>query len=249
MKQCIKLFVLLVFTCTFVGCIDFKEKIDLNKDGSGAYEFTMDLSGMFGAMGGMKDMFGDSEGDGEEAKTPKPEKQPEYNDSTYFFKDMADSIKSKWKHPEVMNKVKGRIFVDEANQKGFNTFSFEFDDIVDIHKFWSDLDSKQLSAGGRGMGGMMGNDKQLFYFKKGKLSRLKDTPMETGAGEKEEDMEFLKMFLGEAQYTIEYNLPSKAKKVANDKVEYSNKKRTVTQSMKLVDIINGEADMSNTIKF
>ena len=151
------LFGLLAVLLTTTGCFDILERVLLRKDGSGEYTLQIDMSGAFELMQAM----GDEELDLDFS---------EPIDSVMRFADMPDSIRSAWKHPEIMHRAALRVVGDPYNSKLMLEMRLDFDDVADITRFQQDL--AESDGGVMGMPLSAGEaPERAFFFRKGMLER------------------------------------------------------------------------------
>lgn len=246
-----KLSYLMVMVVLFfmTSCLDIVEEMSLNKNGTGKYVLTMDMSSLMAD--GMKEMLqgmAQEEGGGEDAFADMPSEM----DTILYFTDAPDSIKAKFQHPEILKKIAFRTQISEANELMKMTFSIDFDKIKEVDYFLADLDKMQGDGGGMpGLGGggsglfPSGSDTQaLFKLAKRKLTRF-SPPKTEDMNMEEEELQMMKMFFSDASYTTIYNLPGKVKKTSMQNANVEGKKLTVVTP--LMDILEGKAELGGDI--
>ncbi len=135
-----KIFALSIALLTFLvtGCIDLKQDIWINEDGSGKLVFDVGLTKQFKAMMDLGNGFEDLEKEGAEAEDPE---------SIQF-----------WKSPEkVIKKLKGSKYVTNAEFKESSDAKFERTiysiELSDITKINEVMESSSLSSGVEELGG------------------------------------------------------------------------------------------------
>ena len=89
--------------------------------------------------------------------------------------------------------------------------------------------------------------KKQFSYKAGELTRKK-VPFNLG-DEEDEDMEMVKMMMGDASYTVEYILPGKVKKVNGLNYNISEDGHTVTRTVNFLDMMDQKADLGVSIQY
>ena len=88
--------------------------------------------------------------------------------------------------------------------------------------------------------------KKTFERKQEPLSNLfEDTEDEEMANM----LSMAKMMMADANYQITYNMPGRVKKMTNADASLSENKKVVTLDLALLDILEGNADLSNKITF
>jgi hypothetical protein len=230
-----KFFLLGLSLVFLTGCIEMLEELSLNKDGSGKYEITFDMSEFFDNPM-MKGMLEEAVNEGE---TDSPMSFTD-TDTTIYLRDQ----------PEVTGAViqKATLHMKMSEEEGVYRMhlSFPFDDVDEIETFFQEFSA----LGGSEMAGPMGDGmfspSGLFAFKKGKLSRKKAPAIDNSMLGGEEG-EFMKMFLASAQYTSVYRLPGKVKKTTIKGAKVDGNTVTIEQS--LLEIMEGKAAVEGDITF
>lgn len=246
---------LLVFTCSLflTSCINILEEVFLNRDGSGKYSLTMDMSEMMSnpmMMGALKEAAEDA------PEGTMPEKLEK--DTVMYFTSMAKPGQLTAEEARLLKDVNMKMSMSESKGKMFITIDMPFkhiDQLAEISKVMQKLqpeEGEDQSAGPFGgmgtFGGMTSTEKQ-FELKKNTLVRL---PAAAQAGMMkemfgEEQMEMAKMLFSSAKYETVYHLPGKVKKAKiNGAVVDGN---TVTVSNGFLDILEGKAKFEGEIKY
>lgn len=242
-----KLTILLLLTVSFflTGCLDVVEEMYLNRDGSGKYSITIDMSGLFEDEF-MKSMIKSSleqqEADGLNlGGNGLPEM-----DTIIYFKDMP--AEQKGGNPEFWNRVQSKIVMSETQGKFFTSINLDFASTADIAYLYDNIgkigESNAQLGGLTGDGGLLPNNVG-YTFAKNILTRK--TPKTAAKAEEGEDMEMMKMFMGSANYRTIYHLPGNVKKVTIPKAKIQGK--TVMVEAPMLDMMDGKASMDGTIKF
>ena len=254
------LFILFIAaSMTFTSCIHILEEMFLNKDGSGQYAMTIDMSALMDAS--TREMlkgFAQEEG----AELPEDENAaPTEVDTTMYFKDMPAEMRGELSRPDFYDKVAMKMVASESKEIMKITFQLDFDNADDIDYFLKNMDKLMASAGeednplgamgggGEGMGGLIpsaGKDYRLFDIGKKVLKRYK-APAPAENVEEDENMAMMKMFMAGAEYTTVYHFPGKVKSATNPNAKVDGK--TVTIKGDLLDMMEGKADMSTEVKF
>lgn len=231
------------------SCIEILERIALKKDGSGEYLVKMDMSQMMTMIMSFSN-FGDSTASEQDVAL-------EYSmDTMIRFADMHDSIKQLWQHPEITKN--GTIWL---NMDGFSpsliyTIALPFNSIDEVNKFSMDM-STGLSAFDTPLGSddgeandmFLGSSEDQYAFKPGQLTR-KASKNEGGMEDvAEEELEMMKMMMGDALYKVEYVLPGKVKKVNGLDYSISEDGSTVTRSFNFLELLDGKTDMGLEINY
>jgi len=249
-----KLLYLLVGFCliTMTSCIDIVEEMFLKKNGSGKYVITMDMSALMEA--GTKEML---EGMMKENQEEGAEDLsiPTEMDSIMYFSDAPDSIRRKFTHPEILEKIYVHTIMSEKKEEMIIKFAIDFDKVKEIDYFLEDLDKLQgdnqltgglgAAGGGGGFFPSASSAKNLFKLAKRKFTRLPaEQPEETM---NEEDMQMAKMFFADAKYKAIYHFPGKIKKTTMKNAMIDGK--TLTMESPLIDIMEGKAALEGDICF
>lgn len=235
---------LLVVSFFLTGCLDVVEEMYLNRDGSGKYTVTIDMSGLFEDEF-MKSMIKSSLEQDSTLNLGGANGLPEM-DTTIYFKDMpADQMGG---NREFWNRVHSKIVMSETKGKFFTSINLDFASAADIAYLYENIgkigeNNSQLS-GLAGEGGLLPTN-VAYAVTKNMLSRK--TPKPAEKAEEGEEMEMMKMFMGSANFRTIYHLPGNVKKVTipNAKIEG----KTVTVEASMLDIMDGKASMDGTIKF
>lgn len=234
---------LLAGSTLLTGCFDIVEEIFLNKDGSGKYHITMDMSGLFSdpMMKGMM----------EEALKQQTEADPEAaleKDSIVYFKDMPEAEDLAAEDKKVLENLIMRMTMSESKKQMLIRLEYDFKKVDDIQKMSAVLQkvgADQQIGGGMPGGGLLSGEAASFSWKKGLLKRLPVTMK--APDQADENMEMMKMFLGEADYKTIYHLPGKVKKadIPNAIIDGN----TVTVTNGILDLMDGKVKVDGNIKF
>ncbi len=242
---------LILLACLFsmTSCIDIIEELSLQKGGQGKYVITMDMSSLMEE--GMRDMLKGMAGEEGASLNDIPSEM----DTTMYFSNAPDSVRSQFEHPEILDKVSFRTQISEANELMRMTFSIDFDELKQIDYFLADIDKMQGDSGGLPGGGLGGggglfptalSTKSLFSLAKRKLTRS-TAPQGDDEKLEGEELAMMKMFFADASYTNIYHLPGKVKKTTMPNAQIDGKKLTIVTP--LMDIMEGKAVLDGEICF
>jgi len=230
---------LLLLACSFMltGCIETLEEIYLNKDGSGKYNVTFDMSEFF-SNPMMKSLI-------EEAAK-------EEGAETGFDLGETDTIiylGESGLAGSVMKDAVMRMTMSDSLGKFLVSMNFPFENVGQISEFFDKLNEEGAEAGAGAMGGfgslLMPAGK--FAFQKKKFTRQKAEAQ--GANElfAGEDGEFMKMFFSGGSHKTVYHMPGKVKKTTIEGAEVDGK--TVTVERPLMELMEGTASLAGEIQF
>ena len=230
---------LLLAACTFLltSCIETLEEIYMNKDGSGKYNVTFDMSEFF-SNPMMKSMI-------EEAAKEEGEASGFDLGETDTLIHLGDSGLAEG----VMKNAVMRMTMSDSLGKFLVNMSFPFENVGQIDEFFQELSEQGAGADAGMMGGMgsllMPGGK--FAFQKKRLTRMKND--QEGASElfAGEDGEFMKMFFSGGTHTTVYHLPGKVKKTTIEGAEVDG--NTVTVERPLMDLMEGKVGLEGEIRF
>ena len=216
---------LLIVTPFFAtACLELEEEISLNKDGSGTYSMTIDMNEMMEMLQGLLSEEQLAETGGGMGQM----------DST--MESTAETLRSTDGISNVRHKTENYRY----------SLSYDFSNIDVLNSTSSSSFGSQLNLG-------MGSDEDERYEWSPKtFERLPislENLLDEAGEENEQAIEMAKMMLGDASYKMIYHMPGKVKKISNDQAELSEDKKTVTLSVPLIELMEGEANLGNKIKF
>jgi len=237
MKKIIQITLLL---CCFAltGCIETLEEVWLNKDGSGEYHLTFDMSEMF-SNPMMKSMM-------EEAASEEGLEGMGLDlgnmDTMAVLGDGSGGI---------LDKVVMHMVTSDSTGDFFIKMTLPFEEVSEIDEFYKALaeqGGQNAAAGPMGaLGGSFLTPGGTFELKRRKLTR---NPTPEGDGEDMfdgEEGEFMKMFFASGTYKTVYHLPGKVKKTTIEGAAVDGK--TITIEHSLLDLIEGNAKLNGEIKY
>lgn len=254
-------FILLLFIICLSGCFEITQEITVNKDGSGSFSATTDMSkimGMFMQIGSDK---------ANEAKMNL--------DTIVHLKDVLDSVKDISADEKALLQ-NGRMHIvmhsggSDSGKFLFNSF-IPFKEMGDVEKINKAI---QNHTSGKFMGNAMNefmketgdstaknsneNPKMslpenyfVFTCKKGLISRIMDKD-KIAKLDQDEELSKLKEMGGMGiplKTTFVVNLPRPAKKVEGKNVVISNDKKKITISNELEDLYEDPAKFEFTIEY
>lgn len=233
------------------SCLDMIEEVYLNKDGSGEYTLTIDMSELFSdpmmselMMSSMK----------EETGTAELEV-----DSVITIQEMSggslpESLTAKER--DVLNRAEMRMQMSESKKMGLIKISFPFNEVGEMTDFQTAFgkisdESEGDAAGGMGGlvgGGLTGNNVSLWMLSGRTLTReVPEVDTEALDEIDDETMSMMKMFFADATWQTVYHLPGRVKKCSIDGAEVEGK--TVMIEYPFLDMMEEQPDMSGEIKF
>ena len=249
----ISLITSLLFVLFFSSCLDTEEKIVINKNNSGIYTLTLDMSKMLQLMDQM----------GQENKDDS--KIQEKKDSTVYFKSFVDtSTTLTAKEKEMFKDGSLRMKVDEAEKELIVVLNFPFKHIRDLPELKSSylsvidklgISNKLKNPGDSGsvedMPADIAKDKNIlnpardafvFAAAPGKLSNsLVNKDLFNNKIQNDSSMQMLQqmsMMMGDMNYKTIIVLPKKVKKYKGNQTILSDDKKTLTFLTTLNDMLN-----------
>jgi hypothetical protein len=246
------MFVLLTgLSLALTGCFDMMEEVYLNKDGSGRYLYTVDLSKMF-EDSFMKDIMAE----GLKSQTGESELEM---DSIIRFSDMENLDQSgdlTDKERQLVDRLTLHMQISQKAGKGKIVMEFPFDKLEEVNQFSSLMEKigKEEEGGGGGlMGGLMGGSglspmETAFRLKGRTLSReLTDKGGNLSEALDQETLDMMKMFFENATFKTVYHLPGKVVKADFENAVVDG--NTVSVDYPFLDLLEGEVDTGGEIKF
>lgn len=231
--------VLLISTFTLTGCIETLEEIFLNKDGTGEYSITFDMSEALGNPM-IKSMI---EGMAEEEGMEEAGLNLEQTDTLISMANGKEGLLDKAVMHMVTSDSTGEFYVN---------MTFPFENVSEIEQFFKELSSEggndPASAGLLGGGSGLFAPSGSLSLKKRTLSRSTPSSDNEMAGMLEgEEGEFLKMFLSTATHKTVYHFPGSIKDTSIEGAKVDGK--TVTVENSLLDMMEGKANPEGDITF
>ncbi len=203
-----KIIILILPILILISC-QITEEVYFKKDGSGIYNFKMDMGGATKMLKGMA-----------ANDSIKKETAPEKMDTLILFADILkqnkDSIaqmsKEEREFLESLKDAKIHIYVDETKDKVFLNYEIPFKNIEDLNNINEKL--KKLnsynSRGAKDMDQSIDEFQVLYRFDKHGFSRKVKLPRKSGIQQTKEDNKFLSI----VDYEIIFHFPYKIDKVS-----------------------------------
>lgn len=212
----------------------FKEEVHIKNDGSGSYEFTIDMSPMMEAMkeGGFKQ---DSL------------KKPQLVDTTFVFKDILEDKKDSIAQLSIKDQaslkaiedMKLHVKIDEAEGKGLMSFGLDFDNISEVKNIEEKLFKGMAVNKKQSDGPSLNKSNVTFSFDGDNFTRK--TILKNLSEEEEEEVdksiEQSGSFLEGSMYTLIYHFESKIKTVSHKEALISKDGKTVIIEVPMDSII------------
>lgn len=238
--------VLLLAAFSLQSCLNIVEKLSLNRNGSGIYSITYDMSSMMSGM--MREMMLESLQEDEDSPFANAKVDGKIElDTLIDIKDAPMTAGVEGEMPAIMQKVKVRLQMSEIQNVFNTTMTLDFEDISDVKKFQDAM--AEMSGNGNGGGlGSMTPVSGLFRLKGRTLLREKAVIDATASEVEDENAEMMKMMMADATYKTVYEFPRKVKSFAITGAEKVDKK-TLSATYSLLDVIEGQVDLSGTVNF
>lgn len=224
--------VLLLLSLAFAGCFDIKEEIFLDKNGSGTYVSTIDMTQMKDMLTMMKSFMPDSLKEGKE--------------DDFDNLGSLDSLQNLWKD---IDKVPGISDV-KREKKGDMVFtvSFRFADMKALNTAMTKRNQKNDSLPEPVSGDFYSFSKGNFSCNDTSFGGLGDAMKGLNNNASGDDstamaMNMIKGFMGDMKYTSIYHMPGKIS-------DYSNKNATLSADGKTITLeINfSDSDKKQTLE-
>ncbi|WP_336515275.1 hypothetical protein [Pollutibacter soli] len=216
--------VLILLSLAFAGCFDIKEEIFLEKNGSGTYVSTIDMTQMKEMLNMMKSFMPDSLKEGKE-------------DDLEGLGSL-DSLQNLWKD---IDKVPGISNVQrEKKSDMIFTVSFKFSDMKALNTAMTKRNQKNDSLPATISGDFYSFSKGNFSCNDTSFGGLGDVMKGLNEGAEGNDstamaMNMLKGFMGDMKYTSIYHMPGKISDYSNKNATLSPDGRTITLEINLSD--------------
>ncbi len=248
---------LVAITLFFTSCFDIEEKIQINKDNSGAYMVSID-------MGNILKMTSQMAGNQKDSS-----KVPEKKDSTIYLKSFVDTATNlSAEEKRLMRNGSLRMKVDEANNEMKLILNFPFVNFADLSRIRESYVATLNKIGALQKIGKNGNeengeeempktlgpgnntlnplhDTYTFSAVPGKITN-KFTNKELfdkkiSADSSLQMMQQMSAIMGDFNYKTIIIIPRAAKKFAGNEAQISADKKTITFHTSLTDLLNRPA--------
>lgn len=224
------------------GCFNVFEELRLNRDGSGTYSMRIDLS-QFMSDDFMKNMLKEAIDQESGAGSLSDLEQ----DSLILFKSLSEELKARTGRPEFWDNVTMRLKVSDEEDEFYTVTTLEFKDLKDIDFFHKHVSSMLAE---NGAGGLLPADivpgGASFRLGKNMITRLPGEEVKNPEMEGEE-MEMLKMLMGESKFTTTYKLPGVVRKTTIPGAKVSGS--TVKVETDLIGMMEGKGKVNGEIRF
>lgn len=240
------LWLLAIFGLSLTSCLNIIEEINLKEDGSGSYQITFDLNGLYHVSSFeaiMQDLtWGESYGF-----------QDRYVriDTVIPFGELIVNNREDFARPEFWEKVSMHTKFDMDQNVLFFEIKMDFDDLSDIDYFYQDFTKIKSANNSPEMAGLNSIEpirlmgEKLFELEKNTLIRFPIKPKNEKIDQ--DQMQFLKQFIPNSTYKTIYHLPGKVKKsTVKNGIITGN---TLIAEYPLLDIYEGETNLDGEIKF
>lgn len=232
--------IILLSALFFTACFEIEEHVFLNKDGSGKYEMTFDMSEMM-SNPFMKDAML------ENMKKENPDFVAEV-DSTSYFIDSEDNQNLTTEEKTIMKDAVVHMKMSAEKEQMIVSIKMPFNSIDHLNK-QNEIMAKSNSSDDSPIG-MMG-DSPLMMNVKYKLEKKMLTRLPASSADmpetSDEDMEMMKMLLSDAKMTTYYHLPGKVKSTSIVNAQIHGKELKIVTP--LLDIMEGNYKPDGSIKF
>lgn len=252
-------FFLTLFAFTLTGCLDTVEEITVNADGTGAYQTTMDMSGMFDMIEMMAAM--DTSANGQLKKLSEKDIDSVMN--LRSFTDTSSTLTAEQK--ALFDDATMHMTMKQKDKVFKITMTYPFKNLSDVQKI-IDLNSE-----GKGVD-LLGKNKQDSQDipdmeKKGgfpSVNNYYDVTIKNGLIERKINEEKLAALKNDEQFkemkgaedmmsSITYNtiihLPKAAKKAEGKKIKLSTDKKTITIKSTLMDLFDDPKSLGFVIEY
>ena len=225
---------MLLTTLVFTGCFDIKEEIFLEKNGSGKYITTIDMTKL-------KDMV-------EMFKTMMPDSSGEGNDELNKLNSL-DSLQQLWKD---IDNVPGITDVKRTKKEEMvYEISFRFSDIKSLNTAMTKKNKSDDSV--KVSGDFYSFTAGEFACNDTSFGGVGDMMKGFDSGMAQNDsaamaMNMLKGFMGDMKYTSIYHLPGKVNSFSNKNAKLSEDGKTLTLEINFSET-EKEQTLKNTIRY
>lgn len=232
-----------VLALSMTSCLDMVEEITLNRDGSGLYELTFDMSGLF------SDPF---------MKGIMAEAMKEETGATEIeidsLIDLAGSLPASVseRERELAERVEARMQMSQSKEIGLMTIKFPFNSVDEINEFQEVFQKMDAGGAGAGMGGLMGGgmtpQAATFSLDGRTLVReMPDVDVDLSEMLDDETMNMMKMMFADATWTTRYNLPGRVRNCSIEEAEVDGK--TVEVKIPFLELMEEQPNLGGEIKF
>lgn len=251
MKKYVQLLLLLPLL-SLTGCINILEEVWVNKDGTGKYSMSIDMSKLMedGAIGSLLQMVGGKQ-DSASEKSLEQLKTVEM-DSTFRFSSLPEAQLKQFEKKEIIERSLLHVLMSASKEKMVMTFNLDFKNPDEISYLMQNI-SKLNTSNDNGMASMLGqsgllpasgaNDK-IEWQKKcltRTVSQSKDNQID------EQTLSMMKMMFMDAKYKTIYHMPGKVKKAGNPNAKIEG--QDVSIEVPMMDKVEGKAVLGVDIRY
>ncbi|HEU0110753.1 MAG TPA: hypothetical protein VFQ73_07740 [Flavisolibacter sp.] len=249
------LFVLIV---TLTGCLDTVEELTITADGSGTYNSTMDMSGMFE----MIEMMAAMDTSASKQMKQLSDKDIDSTISMKSFTDTASDLTEEQKR--LLSSAQMSITMKQKDKLFKMGMNYPFKNLQDVQKI-IELNNSGKGVGAFGKGkdtetlpgmGDRGNMPSIGNFfdmviKDGLIERkINDSKLQAlNSDEKFKEMKNAGEMMGAVTFKSIIHLPRAATKIEGEKAKLSDDKKTVTISSALTDLFENPSSLNFRIEY
>jgi hypothetical protein len=234
------LFLTAALSLMLTSCFDMVEEIYLNRDGSGKYVYTIDMSEIFSdpMMGQIM-----AQSMSEQMGTEELEIDSVIN----FSEIQAAPASLSAQERELFGRMTLTMQLSQSKSKGIITINFPFNKVSEINQF-NDIYAKMQTDGGMGMAAAGMSPVTSEFFVNGKVfSRKVTSTGKPSDAMDEETLSMARMMFADAKMKTIYHLPGQVRKTDIEGAEINGSTVTVTNG--LMDVLDGNANFNGEIKF
>ncbi len=240
------------------GCLDTVEELTITNNGSGTYQTTMDMSGVFD----MLQMFAAMDTSSDQKIKNFTDKDFDSTIQLGAFADTASDLTNEQK--QLFKNAEVRITIKQTEKKFALIMNFPFSNTTQLDELM------KLSGGGKALG-MLGKKMTGENISENETEGALPSPasvfdMQIGRGllerklnetklaaiknnDKFKNLSDAKDAMGSMTFKTIIHLPSPVKKLAGEKAELSADKKTVTISSTLMDVFENPAALAYRIEY
>jgi hypothetical protein len=237
------------------SCLDTQDEVTINKDGSGVYVNTVDLSGILDMM----QMAVITDTSAAKGLNEFADKNIDSTISLRSFTDTSTTLTEEQK--TLLQNGTAHILLDQKEKQFRVTMKYPFKKMEDVAKImelqqsgkgYMPLKSSKDSSGLTGMGdeGLPAMDKILsITFKNGLIERKVDEEKLNDLKTKEQTNQQAEMMFREINYSTIIHLPSPVKSSQGERLTISDDKKTIRMKFNLWDIMQNPQLMNFRIAY
>ncbi len=226
------------FALLLSSCFDITETIVVEKNGSGQYALLFDMSNM------LKDPMMSAMLKASEGETKMPDK-----DTTIYFNSLQDSVPAEYR--AAVQKMTMRMVSHEKDSVLTITIAYPFDNTDDLNTMFKALEEVGKREGENGALGMLGGGQGLatggVKFASGKKQFIRTADLPAADNPMAEQMDMMKMMMGDASYKLVYTMPGKIKKTTIPNATIAGDRLTATASM--LDLMERKVNLSGELRY